>query len=1104
MNLIEDITDIDNLYRAWRKVKSIYDFKDAWYDEIEITAFQSNLDYELCEIRKKLLDGTYNVSAIKPILYPKASDNKETKSRQFFWIEVKDQVAWMAVINIIGPILDIQMPAWSYAYRIYMPVFYEKDNGKKIVRYGYYRNSSKITFRKWNQSYLLFKRHIYITSKIMLNYKKNYKKLSNLKKDELDEIDGNILDQNNNICDQYHLKYFDEVYWSDKLKNEVYWITIDLEKFYPSVDTCTIFENYKKFIPTELKSDKLDKLIKKLLCFRVDYSGWSQKELNLINLDISKGIYKAIPTGLFVGGFLANIALMSVDKEVMRKLDEQRNIAHFRFADDHVILSDDFNGLVEWVKWYGNLLNNMVPGIKINSDKIEPKCFADLIKEDNIKYNNEMERDISLFIHAKNMCKMDENNVSPFITKTLTKISIIGHMDSNLLEEDGEKQLISDLEYLLLANIPETEIKKTTRISFAVNKLTQIVSQQDFYDEDTYLYYKQITMLDQRKDEFEKNLQNLQYGSIKALELNEKLKKLHIQINELQRKLSIKLKENAISENSDFRRTFKLIIQATGQSFDKIRLWWRIVQYCRKSGITNSLDIINSVNISLNEGKYSKYTYEFLISFIFNIFSQELVNCYIILKNNKDDDRLRYRTSSFLQGILDDGFLNKILNSINSSKYYYEISLKLFKFTLSSIIFMLYKEKLINNIDDSIYRGMTSKYNMVNWNSIQEEVIDNELFDKMVWWLLVKVNKDSPNGDKSIFYKYITLEKLRKNIEINKYRKAILLANLKELPSELLRKIITTKNRVDLEELSGLVFDAVSKDNFINGKELNYKKDVFMKVSNIVKERREKYISLIEWCQWASKRYDNEQYYLDIRLSEWSCLEIIRQIAWQIQKKVDSDDKSYYKIHPNNFLVSEKWYSEDKQSWDKWLEITDINSIIIRKKDSLINDYRYLPVQLNEIDHEVNESSAIFGLGILLIGLLTRNLELPTCWNIRGLQRFYIDRIKKKLLDISVSSKTLAIIEACFSDRNRETKKLRNIQYKECFYDDTTYDPPEIFKLVDLIKYIKESQNILEFYQISVQDNQPRQLVPISLEQLTRKNNPYEYIEKRGESNDEF
>jgi hypothetical protein len=169
-HIIDKITDRDNLLWAWGKAKNAYQIGDIWFDEIDLATFESNLNSELNLIKEEILSRCYNISQIKPIPYPKGFDeiNGKPRTRQTFWINVRDQVVWLAVINIIGPELDWQMPSWSYGHRLYLSIWYnEIENGKHELKFGWYRNSSGKIYRKWSQSWPLFRRHISLTTKIM-------------------------------------------------------------------------------------------------------------------------------------------------------------------------------------------------------------------------------------------------------------------------------------------------------------------------------------------------------------------------------------------------------------------------------------------------------------------------------------------------------------------------------------------------------------------------------------------------------------------------------------------------------------------------------------------------------------------------------------------------------------------------------------------------------------------------------------------------------------------------------------------------------------------------------------------------------------------------
>jgi hypothetical protein len=137
MSSLDRLTSRDNLYWAWGKVRRYYRTMDAWSDEVSIAEFESNLEAELANIRRQFVAGRYRISPLRPLPQPKKADSRERPQvRQAFWVTVADQVAWIAVVNVIGPSLEAKMPMWSYGNRLYRPAWIEEIEGKSALRLG--------------------------------------------------------------------------------------------------------------------------------------------------------------------------------------------------------------------------------------------------------------------------------------------------------------------------------------------------------------------------------------------------------------------------------------------------------------------------------------------------------------------------------------------------------------------------------------------------------------------------------------------------------------------------------------------------------------------------------------------------------------------------------------------------------------------------------------------------------------------------------------------------------------------------------------------------------------------------------------------------------
>jgi hypothetical protein len=146
-SILKSIIELENLHWAWEKAKDFYNDDNYWCDELEIIDFQVNYENYLKKIQQEILENKYKLSPLKPIFFPKTKgENGELKNRQMFWVSIKDQVVWLAVMNVIGKYYDKQMPFWSYGNRLYVNIYPNKTESteEKIQwLYGPYRNTTK-------------------------------------------------------------------------------------------------------------------------------------------------------------------------------------------------------------------------------------------------------------------------------------------------------------------------------------------------------------------------------------------------------------------------------------------------------------------------------------------------------------------------------------------------------------------------------------------------------------------------------------------------------------------------------------------------------------------------------------------------------------------------------------------------------------------------------------------------------------------------------------------------------------------------------------------------------------------------------------------------
>ena len=79
MDLIEQVTSLENMMLAWRKLERAFNYGDVWYDELLIAEFKMNLVEHLRELALSIKNGEYRMQPIRPIPFPKGGNDKEGK-----------------------------------------------------------------------------------------------------------------------------------------------------------------------------------------------------------------------------------------------------------------------------------------------------------------------------------------------------------------------------------------------------------------------------------------------------------------------------------------------------------------------------------------------------------------------------------------------------------------------------------------------------------------------------------------------------------------------------------------------------------------------------------------------------------------------------------------------------------------------------------------------------------------------------------------------------------------------------------------------------------------------------------------------------------------
>lgn len=1010
-DLFELIYNYDNLYYAWNKAKNVYfSESDFVVDFCALAEFEANLYQNIKKISLQIQNHTYRLHALTPLPLPKEpKEGSNTVVRQHFDIHIEDQIVWLAVINVIGPVLDDKMPYWSFGNRLYLPMWKESrkdDPTKKELKFGDYQASSRKIYRNWSTSWPLFKKAASITAKIML--------AGNRDKDLLDDEDIQDINDYQAAPNCISIKTWGKNYWPQKDGPTVFYAIFDLKKFYPNVDVRKIFgDRVSDFLQIDVAnkdSDDLYILLSSLTDFVLipDCS----EDLNCVEFwmegDHTNTIFHGIPTGLFVAGFLANIAMIDIDATVTKHLIERRNFAHFRFVDDHVILAYSFDDLIHWIDEYQKILETSEQSkLKINGEKTEPE---ELVRYQNGTICKE---------DAESSCRVDPQIASPLTTLTLRKMSQISKSHIELLDESEKIELLQDIEQLLVTELPETEVRKDTRVSWAASLLRKLTPEIEF---DLKKLYEKSHIYETR---------NHRKGKTSSIPPDE-LEKIEKSIIAAKSDLD-ECKEEAKSfERRLYQRIFAMILKSLKENVSKPKVWNRCIAFCAATGLDKTAVVLDMLK---NESRISDYGKTYLFATLISSISNCIIQCIKTMETSESSEPEKNRAVLFIKSIE----VKEISDRLN------ELAIKYHTYYMDSI--MGYLKFVLYHYHS--YNGAEIKQRTYTYN------------DFCYFWHL-----------SAQLYRHYSLT------QQNYLNQCFNASNIEKIELEI--KQIEVISRIKLMYARSDSNEEAARG--INSKEKNQ-------------------INLADWIHMINEAdCTNNEY--SLLGSEWFTLMVVLEVIAMINKTENRlfnikkhDEQPFFNCNPQNILVGTDFAKMCHiKNWHDFAHyFMEGNDHEKNFKIELINvssDSRYDCLYFHNRNIIGYEKRQVFSLIVLLITLLSRDMTFSPLINRRdSIDRDYHMYIEKTS-DSSISSYTRAIIVGALSTREFEKGTY-------CCFDlgngrsEPTDQPLKIDTLRELETELRKAAQTLQAYQLSLENEVPRQLIPISLVNLSRNNNPY-------------
>ena len=409
------------LQGAWMRVESWYRSGEL-APQPELSRWRLHPEAMLRELAEALRDDLWKPEQWRQVPYPK----KGARLRHYVMPTVRDQVAFMAHMVALGPILDVQVANFAFGNRWYRPIAWNRRAERPGWVHRPYPVLTNRIFLSYPRSHGLFRRVAHWTVARMT-------KATLPAEDESGRVQ---------IPGDYGPEtlppWTDEAWWRETPDtSRAFWAALDIELAYPSVRINRLAVAMEQALRrpvditageiTDISMDELSRMVDFQRLFdgcpkpvsealavedvRVEIGRRLTRALGEIALD-SCGIptnawgpprnhplprivaepYDGIPTGLAISGVLLNVALLEADRMIGAYLNQtsgEERGAIVRFADDMYVLSRSSGGLLSLIEAVHGALSgvgvsslatpNEVSNICINFKKLKPDAAQKVI-----------------------------------------------------------------------------------------------------------------------------------------------------------------------------------------------------------------------------------------------------------------------------------------------------------------------------------------------------------------------------------------------------------------------------------------------------------------------------------------------------------------------------------------------------------------------------------------------------------------------------------------------------------------------------------------------------------------------------------------------------
>ena len=510
---------------AWLRV-------DAWYrrgelgPQPELARWRLHPEARLRELARDLRDGSWRPEPWLQLPYPK----KGARLRHYTMPTVRDQVAFMAHMVVLGPVLDGQVANFAFGNRWYRRIAWDRRGRPAQWVHQPYPILSDKTYLPYARSYGLFRR------------------VANWTVAQMTEAPqpGSDYAGRVQMPDDYgrdSLPAWTRAAWWKKAGDEprAYWAALDIELAYPSVHLFRLGEAILSAVREPVGFGQIDGCPEAVLDALLDEDvrvatgrrlAAALQQVRVMESEIPRDAWGpprghrlpvvtpekdlGIPTGLAISGVLLNVALLEADREVGRYLTDtegESRGAVVRFADDMYVLSRSVAGVLGLIEVVDGALSgtgvaslaipNDVSNICLNFSKIRPKAVREVVGEYLVENGwrrcetegckqplpesgsvdapalsdwwAQVSEGEAFASHreAVERTAIANGDVGPFVTSLVERLSEMGTDTLQQRFGDGARGYLARLHELARFDIDDEQVREDTRRAFSVNRLVR-------------------------------------------------------------------------------------------------------------------------------------------------------------------------------------------------------------------------------------------------------------------------------------------------------------------------------------------------------------------------------------------------------------------------------------------------------------------------------------------------------------------------------------------------------------------------------------------------------------------------------------------------------